>query len=69
MKIRLPITTFYRGAYRPPGFELDLPDDEARSLVERYGIAEDNIVLTKDEQAGLEVLNRGAVLHGGTGDG
>ncbi len=68
MKIRLPVTTFYNGAYRPPGFELDLPDDEARYLVERHGIADDNIVLPPEEQAGIDALNRAAALYGGTGE-
>lgn len=68
MKIRLPVTCFYRGAYRPPGYELDLPDDEARYLVERHGIAEDNIVLTEEEQNGLDTLNRAAAVFGGHGE-
>ena len=68
MKVRLAVVVFYKGAYRPPGYEIDLPDDEALALIDRWGEAEPNIILRDDEQAGIDNLNRFAQIHGGYGE-
>jgi hypothetical protein len=64
MKVRLPITVLHGGSYLPPGTEIDLPDDEARSMVARFGICAPDETLSPDDLTSIEVLNRMHAIHG-----
>lgn len=70
MKIRAPVTVLYGGAYQPPGTVIDLPDDEARSFLERFGDFGDEEVLNSTEDlASIAELNKNAAIIGGNGNG
>ena len=63
MKMRTilaPVTVFYNGQYAPPGTPIELPEDEARSLIERHGEVEPGgeLTLTEDDLSSIDKLNR-----------
>jgi hypothetical protein len=68
MKIRTPIVVFHGGAYQPIGTEIDLPDDEARALTERFGEFDGDSVLTETDLESVKNLNRNNAIHGGSGN-
>ena len=65
MRIRLAITTFVDGAYRPPGEVVELPDGEARSYIERFGAAPDDMTISPEDVASVDALNRMHAIHNG----
>lgn len=70
MKIRTPITVFYDGAYRPPGTVIDLPEDEAKSFIERFGdLGDAEVTNSIEDLNSVAELNKQAAIHGGHGNG
>jgi hypothetical protein len=68
MKLRTPVVVFYRGSYVPIGTEIDLPEDEARALTERFGEFDGDSVLTETDLESVRNLNRNNAIHGGFGN-
>ena len=65
MKVRLPITVLHGGSYVPPGTEIDLPDDEARSMIARFGTCAHDETLSDADLASVRVLNEmNSIYHG-----
>ncbi len=69
MKLRTPVVVFYRGSYVPIGTEIDLPEDEAKALIERFGEFDGDAVLTEADLESLKNLNKHHAIHGGSGNG
>lgn len=65
MKIRLPITVLHDGRYVAPGTEIDLPDDEARAMVSRFGNCPIDETLSAADLTSIEMLNTMHALHHG----
>lgn len=57
MKFRTAVTVFYEGRYVPPGTLIDLPEDEVRSIIERFGEAPADMTISQEDIASVEQLN------------
>jgi hypothetical protein len=68
VKIRTPIVVNYRGSYVPIGTEIDLPEDEAKALTERFGEFDGDAVMTETDLESVKTLNRNNAIHGGFGN-
>lgn len=53
-----PITLLYNGQYVPPGTPVDLPEDEAASIVARFGEVDPSEVLTKSDLQSIQLINQ-----------
>jgi hypothetical protein len=56
-KVFAPVTVLFGDRYVPPGTEIELPEDEAQSLIERHGPGGE-ITLTDKDRASIETLNK-----------
>jgi hypothetical protein len=65
MKIKAPVTVFYNDAYVQPGTELDLEDDEARALIERFGEFDGDVTLDAKDLESLKTLNHYHAINSG----